>query len=92
MSSVGGGRRRVNGGGREGGVKERGRAKARGRPNRRRAEAASWIASDNRLGEATVSERVREREERVRKLKSKIDYEGKRECVLISNKRNNSII
>ena len=39
-----------------------------------------------------MSERVREREERVRKLKSKIDYEGKRECVLISNKRNNSII
>ena len=68
-------------------VEEKGRAKARGRPNRQRAEAASWIASDGGLGEAAVSERVREREERVRKLKGKIDYEGKREWVLISNKK-----
>ena len=54
LSSVGGGRRRVVGWGweakgrwwrREGGAKERGRAKARGRPNRRRAEAAmaGWV-------------------------------------------------
>ena len=42
-SSVGGGRRRVSGGGREGGVKERGRVKARGRPNWRRVEVESWI-------------------------------------------------
>ena len=67
---------------REGGAKERGRAKARGRSNRRRAEAVSWISSDGRLGEAAVSER----EERVRKLESKIDYKGKREWVLINNK------
>ena len=42
---------------REGGAKERGRAKARGRPNRQRAEVASWIGGDDELGEATVRER-----------------------------------
>ena len=31
---------------REGGAKERGRAKARGRPNRRKAEAVSWIGEE----------------------------------------------
>ena len=51
----------------------------RGRPNRQRAEAASWIGGDGGLGKAAVRESVREREERVRELKSKIDYEGKRE-------------
>ena len=50
---------------------------------------ASWISGDNGLGEAAVRERVREREERVRELKSKIDSEGKREWVLINNKKNN---
>ena len=50
-------------------VEERGRANARGRLNQRRAEAASWISGDGGLGEAVVRERVREREERVRKLK-----------------------
>ena len=54
-------------------------AKAKGRPNRRRAEAASWIGCDDGLGEAAVRERVREREERVRELKSKIDSKGTRE-------------
>ena len=42
---------------REGGAKERGRAKARGRPNRRRAEVVSWIGGDDELGEAAVRER-----------------------------------
>ena len=88
LSSVGGGRRRVVGWGweakgrwwrREGGAKER------GRPNRRRAEVSSWINGDVGLGEVAV----REREERVRELKSKIDYEGKREWVLINNNKNN---
>ena len=54
-------------------------AKAKGRPNRWRAEAVSWIGCDDGLGEAAVRERVREREERVRELKSKIDSEGTRE-------------
>ena len=72
LSSVGGERRRAVGWGwevkgrwwrREGGAKERGRAKARGRLNQRRAEAASWIGGDGGLGEATVRERVRKREE-----------------------------
>ena len=82
LSLGGGGRRRVVSWGweakgrwwrREGGAKER------GKPNRRRAEVSSWINGDVGLGEAAVRERVREREERVRELKSKIDYEGKRE-------------
>ena len=68
LSSIGGGSQRVGGGGREGGAKERGRAKARGRPNRQRSEVASWIGGDDRLGEAAVRKRVREREERVREL------------------------
>ena len=52
-------------------VEERGRVKARERPNWWRVEVAavSWIDSDSELGEATVRERVREREERVRELK-----------------------
>ena len=54
---------------REGAAKERGRANARGRPKQRRVEVASWISGDGRLGEAVVRERVREREELVRKLK-----------------------
>ena len=37
-------------------------AKAKGRPNRRRAEAVSWIGCDDGLGEAAVRERVREGE------------------------------
>ena len=48
--------------------RKRGRAKARGKPNRRRAKAASWIGGDGGLGEATVRKRLREREERVREL------------------------
>ena len=66
LSSVGGGRRRVGGGGREGGAKERGRAKA------------SWIGGELDRGQAgstatsgcdaTVRKRVREREECVREL------------------------
>ena len=64
LSSVGGGRLRVGGGGREGGVKERERAKARGRPNRWRAKVASWIGGDGGLGKAAVRERVREGKER----------------------------
>ena len=43
QSSVRGERRRVGGGGREGGAKERWRAKARGRLNWRRAEVVGWI-------------------------------------------------
>ena len=81
LSSVGGGRWRVVSWGweakvrwwrREGGAKERGRAKSRRRPNWWRvkvAAAASWIGSHNGLGEAVVRERVREREERMRELK-----------------------
>ena len=37
-------------------------AKAKGRPNRRRDEAVSWIGCDDGLGEAAVRERVREGE------------------------------
>ena len=37
-------------------------AKAKGRPNRRRAEVVSWIGCDDGLGEAAVRERVREGE------------------------------
>ena len=67
LFSVGGRRRRVVGWvweakgwwwRREGGAKERGRAKARGRLNWQRAEAASWIGGDGGLGEAAVRERV----------------------------------
>ena len=57
---------------RKGAAKERGRVKARGRPNRWRAEAvvaASWIGGDGGLGEAAMRERVKEREERMRELK-----------------------
>ena len=53
-------------------AEERGRAKVRGRPNWQRVEAAgaaSWIGDGGGLGEAVVRERVREREEHVRKLK-----------------------
>ena len=42
--------------------------KEKGRPNRQRAEAASWIGGDGGLGKVTVRESVREREERVREL------------------------
>ena len=42
---------------REGGAKERGRVKARGRPNRRRVEVVSWIGGDDELGEVAVRER-----------------------------------
>ena len=66
---------------REGGAKERGKLKARRRPNRQRVEAASWINGNSGLGEAAV----REREEWVRELESKIDSDRKREWVLINN-------
>nr|POF10748.1 hypothetical protein CFP56_03423 [Quercus suber] len=46
QAKVRGGRRRIGGGGREGGAKERGTESwiARGRRNRWRTSAASWIA------------------------------------------------
>ena len=50
----------------------------RGRPNRQRFEAAmaSWICCDGGLGEASVRERVRERENRVRELKKRVGSEN----------------
>ena len=76
LLAVGSGRRTVGWGWeakgrwwrREGAAKERGRANARGRPKQRRAEAASWISGEGRLGEAVVRERVRETENFVKEL------------------------
>ena len=50
----------------------------RGRPNRQRVEAAmaSWIDCDGGLGEVSVRERVRERENRVRELKKGVGSEN----------------
>ena len=74
LSSVGGGRRRVGGGREREGRRKEGGQKREG----------DWIDGNDGLGKATVRERVRERGERVRELKSKIDYEGRREWVLIN--------
>ena len=67
LSSVGGGRQRVGGGGREGGRKREG-SRIGGGLRRRVGSAVSWIGGDGGLGEAAMRKRLREREERVREL------------------------